>query len=75
MKLKKYINYKVLHLIELYNFDVKFVLIQLYMKKNYEFFRANQATSSYELAVIGTFSLPIMIVQTVMFCFWSSDYN
>jgi hypothetical protein len=25
--------------------------------------------------VIGTFSLPVIIVPTVMSCFWSSDYN
>jgi hypothetical protein len=30
---KKFINYKVLDLIEVYNFDIKFVFIRLYLKK------------------------------------------
>ena len=29
---KKYINYNVVNLIELYNFDIKFVFIQLHMR-------------------------------------------
>jgi hypothetical protein len=30
---KKFINYKILDLVELYNFDINFVFIQLYLKK------------------------------------------
>ena len=30
---KKFINYKVLDLVELYNFDINFVFIQLHLKK------------------------------------------
>jgi hypothetical protein len=30
---KKFINYKVLDLVELYNFDITFVFIQLHLKK------------------------------------------
>ena len=33
---KHYINYKVLDLIDLYNFDIKFVFIRLHLKR-YEF--------------------------------------
>ena len=33
---KNFINYKVLDLVELYNFDIKFVFIRLHLKK-YEF--------------------------------------
>ena len=34
---KIFINCKVLDLVELYNFDIRFVFIQLHLKKRYEF--------------------------------------
>ena len=37
---KNFINYKVLDLVELYNFDINFVFIRLYLKK-YEFICAS----------------------------------
>ena len=34
---KNFIVYKVLDLVELYNFDIKFVFIRLFILKRYEF--------------------------------------
>lgn len=44
-------------------------------ENNYDIFCANKVISSYELTAVGTFSLPVMIVLTVMSCFLSIDYH
>jgi hypothetical protein len=38
---EKYINYKIVGIINLYNFGIKFDFIRDYIKKNYEFFAWN----------------------------------
>jgi hypothetical protein len=35
---KKFINYKVLDLIEFYNFDINFIFIRLHLKKDINLF-------------------------------------